>query len=121
MLTPPMRVLVVDDNTVNRKVASTMLRRLEWQTEEADCGEAALQRMEEGDFDAVLLDISMPGVSGEDVCRALRAREATQHLHIVAYTAHAMESEKSRIMTAGFNAILIKPVSLEALRKAFTR
>jgi len=110
---------VVDDNGVNRKLAGSMLKKLGWQTEEADCGEAALRRLAVADIDAVLLDISMPGISGEEVCRRLRTVEATRHLRIVAYTAHAMESEKSRIMESGFDAILIKPVSFEALREAF--
>lgn len=114
-----MRVLIVDDNTVNRKVAVSMLTRLGWQTEEADCGEAALIRLRDVEVDAILLDISMPGISGEDVCRALRSDERTRLLRIVAYTAHAMETEKAKIMSAGFDAILIKPVSLDALRGAF--
>ncbi|WP_303784808.1 response regulator [Azovibrio restrictus] len=109
------RVLVVDDNLVNRKLASAMLQKRGWRVEEADNGYSALEKLESAAFDYVLLDISMPGIDGEEVCRRIRQMEATQGLHVVAYTAHALESEKARIMSAGFNDIVIKPVTMEAL------
>ncbi|MCX8145943.1 MAG: response regulator [Azovibrio sp.] len=109
------RVLVVDDNQVNRKLAAAMLQKRGWRVEEADNGLTALAMLEASAFDYVLLDISMPGLDGEEVCRRIRQMEATQGLHVVAYTAHAMESEKARIMRAGFDDIVIKPVTMEAL------
>jgi CheY-like chemotaxis protein len=113
------KVLVVDDNMVNRKLASAMLKKRGWQIEEAEDGASALTRLEAGGIDYVLLDISMPGMNGEEVCRRIREMEATRNLHVVAYTAHAMESEKQRIMSAGFNDIVIKPVSIQELLSKF--
>ncbi len=109
------RVLVVDDNLVNRKLAAAMLQKRGWTVEEADNGFTALEKLEAAPFDYVLLDISMPGIDGEEVCRRIRQMEATQGLHVVAYTAHALESEKARIMSAGFNDIVIKPVTMDVL------
>lgn len=108
--------LVVDDNIVNRKLAVAMLKKQGWTCEEVDSGDAALALLaQRADFDCVLLDISMPGLTGDEVCRRLRTMEQTRSLTIIAYTAHALESEKAEIMSAGFDDILIKPVSLENL------
>jgi CheY-like chemotaxis protein len=109
------RTLVVDDNAVNRKLAVALLKRRGWHTEEAESGLKALQMLENGVFDSVLLDISMPELDGEEVCRRIRAHANWAGLRVVAYTAHAMESEKQRIMQAGFDDIVIKPITSQTL------
>lgn len=110
--------LVVDDNAVNRKLAMVLLKRRGWKAEEVDGGQAALDRLAAGSFDSVLLDINMPGMGGEEVCRRIRANSELAGLRVVAYTAHAMESEKQRIMSAGFDDILIKPITIQSLQTA---
>ena len=113
------RTLVVDDNAINRKLAVALLKRRGWVTEEAENGLVALQRLAESTpFDNVLLDISMPEMDGEEVCRRIRASSQWAGLRVVAYTAHAMESEKQRIMSAGFDSILIKPITAQDLLRA---
>lgn len=112
------RALVVDDNAVNRKLAVALLKRRGWYTEEAEDGLVALSKLSEGVFDSVLLDISMPALDGEEVCRRIRASEQWRGLRVVAYTAHALESEKNRIMQAGFDDILIKPITAQQLTRA---
>lgn len=112
------RTLVVDDNAVNRKLAVALLKRRGWYIEEAENGVVAMQRLEAGSFDSVLLDISMPVMDGEETCRRIRANPATAPLRVVAYTAHALESERSRIMSAGFDDIVIKPITAQDLLRA---
>ena len=110
---------MVDDNAINRKLAVALLKRRGWETEEAETGLAALKRLaESAPFDSVLLDISMPEMDGEEVCRRIRASTKWAGLRVVAYTAHAMESERQRIMSAGFDSILIKPISANDLIQA---
>lgn len=110
---------MVDDNAVNRKLAIAMLRKRGWEVEEAEDGAAALARLSAGGFSDVLLDISMPGMDGEEVCRRIRAGETSRQLRVVAYTAHALESEIARIMSAGFDDCLIKPINFQALMDKF--
>jgi two-component system, chemotaxis family, chemotaxis protein CheY len=113
------RTLVVDDNAINRKLAVALLKRRGWETEEADNGLTALERLaESAPFDSVLLDISMPNMDGEEVCRRIRAFRAWDNLRVVAYTAHALDSEKQRIMAAGFDGILVKPITAQDLNLA---
>lgn len=107
--------LVVDDNSTNRKLAAIMLKKCGWLVDEAACGSEALAMLAAGRYDFVLLDISMPGMGGEEVCRLIRADAALSGMHVVAYTAHALESEKLRIMSAGFNDIVLKPMLLDDL------
>jgi CheY-like chemotaxis protein len=57
----------------------------------------------------------MPGIDGEEVCRRIRADGAMAGMRLVAYTAHAMESEKQRFMNVGFDAILTKPITIQTL------
>ena len=109
------KVLVVDDNAVNRKLAMALLKRRGMQVEEADGGSVALEMLKVGQFDTVLLDISMPVMDGKEVCRLIRNTPELAHLKVVAYTAHAMTSERQSIMDAGFDDLLVKPISSQDL------
>jgi len=110
--------LVVDDNLINQEVAATLLRREGWSAHTLGSGAEALQWLARNPVAVVLLDLSMPGLSGEEVCRRLRAQTATAGLYLVAYTAHALEQERERILACGFDNILVKPVSRESLLRA---
>ena len=112
------RVLVVDDVAVNRKLAAIFLGKMGWQTDGVDGGHAALDWLaSQPAVDLLLLDISMPDLSGEEVCRQLRANPAFTSLTIVAYTAHAMPADSARFMANGFNAVLVKPITVPRLKE----
>lgn len=114
-----MKVLVVDDQDVNRMLPSAILRKLGVDVEEASCGQEALDKMRQNpDIRHVLLDVSMPDMSGTEVCQTLRKERDGEGLHIVAYTAHAFPGEKAQIMEAGFSELLIKPITRDALIRA---
>ena len=105
------RVLLIEDNEINRTVARMMLEPWGVELEEAENGLIALARLTEADFDLVLTDIQMPGLSGLDVTRRLRempgARRAATP--IIALTANAFRSDIERYLAAGVNACLTKP------------
>ena len=115
-----MKVLIVDDQKVNRTLPSVLLKQKGCEVLEAESGEEALALLAEESVDAILLDVSMPGISGTDLCRQLRAQDAYKGVRIVAYTAHALVSERADILAAGFDDMLIKPITrkllLDALR-----
>lgn len=113
-----MRVLIVDDHSANRQLPAAILRRMGCEITEAASGEDALAHLAEREFDCVLLDISMPGLSGEEVCERIRKDPHLRHLRVIAYTAHAMNSDESRIMQAGFDHLLVKPISRASLLAA---
>lgn len=120
-MSDPRRVLVVDDNEINATLAAAYFQREGWTATVADDGARALRLLEEAEFDLVLLDISMPGMSGIDVCRALRADPRWRDTPIVAYTAHAMADERAALEAAGFDDILTKPVGRSAIVAALAR
>ncbi len=110
------RALIVDDVLVNRKLAVAFLSRMGWSVADVDGGKTALQWLASNPpVDLVLLDISMPDMDGEDVCRDLRGKPEFADLIIVAYTAHALQHDVERFMSNGFNAVLIKPISLKSM------
>jgi CheY-like chemotaxis protein len=110
------RVLIVDDVILNRKLAIAFLSRMGWKTFDVDSGNAAIEWLASHDaVDMVLLDISMPDLCGEDVCRQIRANPENAALKIVAYTAHAASADEERFLANGFDAVLIKPISLQRL------
>ena len=78
------RVLVVDDNSINRRLAMAFVKRLGFVVEEVEDGAAALERLAASPFDVVFLDISMPGMSGEEVLARLRADPRFAGLHVIA-------------------------------------
>jgi CheY-like chemotaxis protein len=113
------RVLVVDDNETNRMLAKALLSRLGWTVEEADCGEIALQKVATIDYSVVLLDISMPGLSGEDTC--VEIRKMGKPLRIIAYTAHAFPEERAKFLAIGFDDILVKPINRQQLEELINK
>ncbi len=116
------RVLVVDDTELNRKLAAVILRRFDWEADEASGGQEALDMLAgEVPYQLVLLDIKMPGMSGEEVCQIIRANPLTAKLPLIAYTAHALEDEVEGFLALGFNAVLIKPISLETLERSIEK
>jgi len=113
----PKHALVVDDNRLNSKLVAVFLKKLGWTTQIVDSGEGALALLRERHFDMVLLDLRMPKLGGEQVCRLIRDELGLAALHIVAYTAHGMPEEKERMLAAGFSGILLKPISFQDVRK----
>jgi len=112
------RLLIVDDHPVNRRLPGMLLRGTDWECTEAESGEMALNAVQQEKFDCVLLDISMPGMSGNDVCRIIRSSDDLKHLRVIAYTAHAFKETRSTIMESGFDGILLKPINRKSLLAA---
>lgn len=117
------RILVVDDNAVNRLVASRMLARLGYEFEFAENGAQAVQMTEAREFDVVLMDCQMPVMDGFEATRRIREREADglDHLLIIAMTANAMKADRENCLSAGMDDYLSKPVRIPALRNALLR
>jgi CheY-like chemotaxis protein len=109
--------LVVDDHPTNRLLAQALLRKLGWTPHEADNGESAITLAARLQPRLILLDISMPGLSGEDTCARLRQSVQGANIRILAYTAHAFPEDRARFLAAGFDDILVKPISRQRLEE----
>lgn len=108
--------LVVDDNDVNRILASRLLGKSGWTVHDVDSGEAALAWLNGNTVALILLDVSMPGMSGPEVCKAIRAGNlGGPAVKIAAYTAHAMPEEVQEFLNGGFDTVLLKPMSRDRL------
>ncbi len=114
-----MKVLIVDDNPINRLLPIAWLKRLGCETEESPGGEDALSKLAAGGVDVVLLDLSMPEMSGTEICRRTRAMPGGGKVRIIAYTAHAAPEAFESFRSAGFDDVLIKPVTRDALLGVF--
>ena len=114
------RVLVAEDHTIVRegiKQLIGMARDLEVAGEACN-GEQLLEVLRRTPCDVVLLDISMPDMGGESACAHIRARSEWNAIRVIAYTAHAMSEDADRFRANGFNAVLIKPITLASLTQA---
>ncbi len=112
------RALVVDDIPANRLIAEAMLKQLGWSVLLASDGREALRVLNANSLDLVLLDISMPGMSGMEVCQRIRENMALVDLPVIAYTAHAQPEDRRSFIASGFDDVLIKPVNRDTLAAA---
>jgi CheY-like chemotaxis protein len=116
---PGVRVLLVEDNPINALLARALLTREGCFVEHALGGEEALAAVQVGAFDVILMDMRMPGLSGEATARRMRA--CGVETPIVALTANAFEDDRHACLAAGMDDFLVKPLSQAALRTALTR
>ncbi|MEJ0034612.1 MAG: PAS domain-containing protein [Gammaproteobacteria bacterium] len=116
------KVLLVEDNAVNQKVAQRFLERLGCEVELVENGEQCLHAWERGHFDVVLMDIQMPVMDGYTATRLIREKECVdRHTPIVALTANAMTGQLERCLSAGMDGLLTKPIAIERLREVLDR
>jgi PAS domain S-box-containing protein len=109
-----LRLLVVDDNALNRMVAQDLLALYGADVTVADSGQAAIDLVAtcaQG-FDAILMDIQMPGLDGYETTRRLRLAPSSESVPIIAMTANAMQSDREAALAAGMNAHLSKPIDI---------
>jgi len=109
---------IIDDSAVNVAVARLLLRRLGWVVEDFDSAIPMLARLAEVQPAFMLLDISMPDLGGEEACRRIRANPAWSAVRVIAYTAHAMETEHQRYLAGGFDTVITKPITIGGLHAA---
>ncbi len=102
---------MAEDNLINQKVALRLLATLGYNGEVAENGEAALQRVQDGEFDAVLMDLHMPVMDGLEATRAIRnLATAVSKIPIIALTANALQDQRRECLAAGMNDFLTKPI-----------
>ena len=114
------RILLVEDNIINQRVASAMLTKRGHQVTLAQDGAEAVARLEQESFDLVLMDLQMPGMSGLDATAVIRQREQKTggHVRIIAMTARAMASDREQCLAAGMDGYLSKPIDRTLLFEA---
>jgi signal transduction histidine kinase/ActR/RegA family two-component response regulator len=118
-----LRVLLAEDNVVNQRVSARFLEQLGVEYAIAQHGQAALEALQQGPFDVVLMDVQMPRLDGLSAVRRLRAeeRERGGHQVVIAMTAHALDGDRALCLDAGMDDYLSKPITQAALARALVR
>jgi PAS domain S-box-containing protein len=114
---PLLRVLLAEDNLVNRELAVRLLEKRGHTVIVAGNGKEVLAALQKQTFDVVLMDVQMPEMDGLEATAAIRAKEKTTgaHLPIIAMTAHAMKGDRERCLAAGMDGYVPKPIQAKAL------
>ncbi len=114
---PLLKVLVAEDNEVNQKITRSILEKHGYQVEMVKNGFQVLSALDRENFDVILMDIQMPEMDGLECTHLIRQKESssTQHISIIAMTAHALETEKRKCLEAGMDAYLTKPINTQTL------
>lgn len=116
------RILVVEDNPVNRKLCALQLKRLGCNADFAETGLEAIDKVRENDFDAVLMDMQLPDLDGCGATREIRREEKSgERLSIIALTANAMPEDRKRCLDAGMDDFLSKPLQYETLAATLSK
>ena len=109
------RILLVEDNEMNRDMLSRRLAKKGFTVEMAVDGKAGVDMGRAGQYDLILMDMSLPEIDGWEATRQLRAAPETKTVPIIALTAHAMAGDRDKALEAGCNDYDTKPIELERL------
>lgn len=105
-------ILIVDDNPMNLELAADLLELESFHVAVVDSGAACIEFVQKQLPDLILMDMRMPQMSGLEAMQALRKIEATANMPIVVLTASVMAGEKERLLAAGFDGFMQKPISV---------
>ncbi|MFA6055004.1 MAG: response regulator [Thermodesulfovibrionales bacterium] len=108
----PRKILIVEDNEDNRELAVKVLRNKGFETVTAVDGEEAIEKAVSEKPDLILLDISLPKLDGYEVAKRLKNMEEFKDIPIVAFTAHAMTGDREKVIVAGFEGYISKPINI---------
>ena len=110
----------MEDKRVNRMIATSLLEKMGVTASVAENGKEAVDAVQNGEWDLILMDCQMPVMDGYDATRAIRELEEKTggHVPIVALTASARESDKKKCLESGMDAFLSKPLTIQELRSA---
>jgi CheY-like chemotaxis protein len=113
----PLRVLLAEDNAINQRLATRLLEKRGHTVDAAATGRQALEKLETGNYDVVLMDVQMPDMDGLQATALIREREDRLGMHtpIIALTAHTMKGDRERCLNAGMDDFITKPVNAEEL------
>jgi len=115
-------ILLAEDSPTNRMVAEAMLTRAGARVEQADDGKAALRMTQQRAYDAICMDVAMPGIDGLETTRWIREMDGPNaHTPIIAVTAHAMPGDRDRYQAAGMNGYVPKPLKSGSLEREILR
>ncbi|HWA28410.1 MAG TPA: ATP-binding protein [Lacunisphaera sp.] len=115
------RILVVEDDVINQRVILLMLQRLGLQCQMVADGQSALNALQAGDWDLVLMDCQLPGIDGLETTRRARLMLGNRELPIVALTANARVEDRAACVAAGMDDFLAKPVRSDVLQACLAR
>jgi CheY-like chemotaxis protein len=110
------KILVVDDNNINLRRATGMLAKLGLAADAATNGQEAVDKVREGGYDVVLMDMQMPVMDGIEATRHIRRLDLPVQPSIIAVTANAFDSDREHCLEAGMDDFIAKPFSLDDLR-----
>jgi GAF domain-containing protein/CheY-like chemotaxis protein len=119
--THPLRILLAEDNAVNQKLALRLLSQMSYTADVAGDGQQAIDALERGEFDVVLMDVQMPELDGLEATRRIRKRWPDRRLQIVAMTANAMAGDREACLAAGMDDYISKPIRPAELAAALER
>jgi len=113
-----MKILIVDDFSTMRRIIKNLLKDLGFtNTHEADDGSTALPMLKTSDFDFLITDWNMPGMTGIDLLRAVRSDDALSHMPVLMVTAEAKREQIVAAAQAGVNGYVVKPFTAQALKE----
>ena len=117
------RILIVDDNGMNRKLAARLLAKAEFSYDEAEDGLQALEKVSQESYALILMDYQMPAPDGMETTRRIRGMEGEYYkkVPIIAMTADEREEMQEQFFQAGMNGVLQKPIQKEALESLLNR
>ncbi|MBF0234050.1 MAG: response regulator [Desulfamplus sp.] len=122
MTLPPMKILLVEDNLLNQKVALGILNSLGLCADVANNGKEAVEMVEKKDYDLVFMDIAMPEMDGVEATKRIRALDSKlPDIPIIAMTAHAMQGAREYFIEAGMNDYICKPINPDEFFAAICR
>jgi CheY-like chemotaxis protein len=109
------KVLVIEDNDKNRRLMKIILEASKYEVIEVQTGEEALKYLQSGKPDLILLDIQLPNMDGLTLTKKLRSDQETKDIPIIAVTAYAMKGDKEKMLDAGCDAYVSKPIDTREL------